>query len=102
MLAVLVSTSVHRVQFQRVRSIQSTQNSALTAVLAQVFVLQRLSTRVNNAEQQEFIRGYGTYPLFKYPDKEDSMKALIHIIVKSIILTAIGVACYFIYTGLMS
>ena len=42
------------------------------------------------------------YPLFKYPDKEDSMKALIHIIVKSIILTAIGVACYFIYTGLMA
>ena len=94
--------SVLRAQFQRVRSTQSTLSFALIAVLAQVFVLQRLSTRVNNAEQQEFIRGYCTYPLFKYPDKEDSMKALIHIIVKSIILTAIGVACYFIYTGLMA
>ena len=30
------------------------------------------------------------------------MKLLLHIIIKSIVLTAIGVACYYIYTGLMA
>lgn len=29
------------------------------------------------------------------------MKTLLHIIIKSAIITAIGIICYFIYTGLM-
>ena len=99
LLAVHVSTSVLRVQFQRVRSIQSTQNSASIAVLAQVFVLQRLSTRVNNAEETRF-RGYFVCPLFNLEHK--NMKHIIHIIVKSAIITAVGIACYFIYTELLA
>ena len=100
MLAVHVSTSVLRVLFQRARSIQSTPNSASIAVLVQVFVLQRLSTKVNKAADKHS-RGTVKVPLFYLSYKSYSMKTLIHIIVKSAIITAIGVACYFIYTELL-
>ena len=101
LLAVHVSTSVLRVQFLRVRSIQSTQSSALTAVLVQVFVLQRLSTRVNK-QSKTSIRKRGALtsgPLFCKQHK--TMNKIVGAIIKHAIIIAVAVACYFIYTELI-
>ena len=57
LLAVHVLMSVLRVQSQRVRSILSTQNFASIAVLAQVYVLQRLSTRHNYHSKTSIEKG---------------------------------------------
>ena len=64
LLAAHVSTSVLRVQLQRVRSIQSTQTFASIAELAQAFVLQRLSKRVVNVKDTGLVRGAFEAPLF--------------------------------------
>ena len=96
LLAVHVSTSVHRVQFQRAKSIQSTRTCASTAVVVQVFVLQRLSTKDNCIEKARRVTPKS--PFFCLIGiNANKMKNLLHIIIKSAMITAIGIACYYLY-----
>ena len=94
MLAVLVSMSVLRVLFLRVRSILLTPNCALIAVAVQAFVLHRLYTRDNSSAFSNLTgAALCKCPLCFYK----MMKLLLHILAKSAIITAIGVVAYHIY-----
>ena len=97
MLAVHVSTSVLRVLFLRVRSIQSILICASTAVVAQVFVLQRQFTRVNCCVNN-FKGHLKKRPFFMYID---NMKTILHVLVKSAIIVAVAVVCYYIYMAVI-
>ena len=97
MLAVHVSTSVLRVLFLRVRSIQSILNCASTAVVAQVFVLQRLSTRDNQSIRNKNQRDCAIIDPVSI-NLPPAMKNILHFITKATIITLIAVVAYWIYT----
>ena len=103
MLAAHVSANVLLRLFQRVLSIQSTQTSAWIAALAQVYVLRRLSTRVNT-RQTGIGKGnaFAKCSLFLESPKTDIMNKTIGTLIKHVIIIAVGVVCYFIYTEFLA
>ena len=102
MLAAHVSANVLLRLFQRVQSTQSTQTSAWIAVLAQVYVLRKLSTRVNT--KQTSIGKGNAFKVLPFFDKQtkDTMNKTLGLIIRHAIIIAVGVICYFIYVGLIA